>query len=92
MKFKKQYLTEELDLPYEAIRDKIEEQNRWSTLHEIVFKDKDNKYYETGYSVGSTEQQDERPWEDQEYVECVEVELKEITIKEWVPVEKTKEK
>jgi hypothetical protein len=35
------------------------------------------------YSVGATEMQDESPWENEEEVECTEVELVEQTIKVW---------
>ena len=39
------------------------------------------------YSEGATELQDERPWEYQDEVECIEVELKEVKVKKWVPVD-----
>ena len=84
--FSKEYLTNELDLPYTAISDEILDNGRWSIFHECVFED-DGKYYEAPYSVGATEQQDERPWEDEEIIECTEVELKEVKVKKWIPVE-----
>ena len=85
-KFTKEYLVCELDLPYTAISDKIIDTSRWSIFHKIVFED-NGKFYSTTYSVGATEMQDERPWEYTEIVECTEVELREIMVKEWVPVE-----
>lgn len=35
-KFSKEYLTNELDLPYNAIEDKIIDSGRWSINHEII--------------------------------------------------------
>ena len=41
----------------------------------------------TTYSEGATEYQDERPWEYEDEVKCTEVELKEVKVKKWIPVE-----
>ena len=41
----------------------------------------------TTYSEGSTECQDERPWEYKDEIKCTEVELKEVKVKKWIPVE-----
>jgi hypothetical protein len=38
------------------------------------------------WSVGSTEQQDERPYEYKTEVEPIEVIEKEILVKQWVPI------
>lgn len=86
--FTKEYLLEELDLPYAAVSEHITDQSRWSTHLKIVFKDKDGTFYETFYSKGSTESQDEGPWEYEDEVTCYEVELKEVMIQTWVRVEK----
>ena len=86
VKFSKDYLKNELDLPYEnTIVDKIIDTTRWSIVHEIVFEDK-GKFYQTTYSEGATEYQDERPWEYEDEIECMEVEWKEVKVKKWVPV------
>ncbi len=82
MEISKKILIGELNLPVAAIEDKIIETTRWSTLHEIVFKYND-KFYQTTYSCGSTEQQDESPWEYEEEVECAEVEQVEKVVKVW---------
>lgn len=85
--FSKDYLVDELDLPYEnTIVNRIVDTTRWSIIHEIVFED-NGKFYMTTYSEGSTEIQDERPWEYDDEIECTEVELKNVTVKKWVPVE-----
>lgn len=85
--FSRDYLVDERDLPYsDAIVDRIVDTTRWSIVHEIVFED-DGKFYMTTYSEGATEQQDEKPWEYEEEVECTEVELKEVKVKKWIPVE-----
>lgn len=86
--FNKEYLTKELGLPYDCklIEDDIIDTTRWSIVHEIIFEDK-GKFYRTTYSVGATEMQWEKPWEYEEEVECTEVELKEVKVKKWIPVE-----
>lgn len=86
--FSKDYLMDELDLPYEnTIVNRIVDTTRWSIIHEIVFED-NGKFYMTTYSEGVTEMQDERPWEyDNDEIECTEVELKEVKVKKWIPVE-----
>lgn len=86
--FNKEYLTKELGLPYDCklIEDDIIDTTRWSIVHEIVFED-NGKFYMTTYSEGATEYQDERPWEYEDEVKCTEVELKEVKVKKWIPVE-----
>jgi hypothetical protein len=81
--FSRDYLKGELDLPYAAIFDEITDNGRWSIYHRCIFED-NGKFYETHYSVGATESQDESPWEYEENVDCFEVELKEVTVKKWV--------
>lgn len=85
-KFSKDYLRNELDLPYGAILDKIIDTTRWSIIHEIVFED-NGKFYQTTYSEGATECQDERPWEYEDEIECYEVELREVKVKKWCKVD-----
>lgn len=85
--FSKDYLVNELVLPWgNTIFDRIVDTTRWSIIHEIVFKDH-GKFYMTTYSEGATECQYERPWEYDDEIECTEVELKEIKVKKWIPVE-----
>ena len=85
--FSKDYLMDELDLPYEnTIVNRIVNTTRWFIIHEIVFEDK-GKFYMTTYSEGATEYQDERPWEYDDEIKCTEVELKEVKVKKWIPVE-----
>lgn len=87
MKFKKEYLIEELGLPYDCESEEIIGTTRWSIIKEIVFQDKDGKYYQTTYSEGATEFQDESPWEYEDEIECTEVELKEVKVMKWCPKE-----
>lgn len=70
----------------QVIEDTIEEHSRWSVLHNLIFKH-EGKCYQTHYSVGATEYQDERPWEYEDEVECTEVKQVEVTVKKWVAVE-----
>lgn len=83
MQLHKDFLMGELGLPDNAIKDTIVDTSRWSEIHEIVFA-YDDKFYETGYSQGLTEMQDESPWEYEDEIECYEVELKEVTVKKWI--------
>ncbi|WP_288682256.1 hypothetical protein [uncultured Eubacterium sp.] len=84
--FNRDYLKNELNLPCEAITDKIIDTTRWSVVHEIVFAD-NGKFYQTTYSEAATEIQDEEPWDYEEEVECIEVKLREVKVKKWMPVE-----
>jgi len=89
MKFKKEFLQSLLyeDISEEdmeedeitVVEKKLIDTSRWSNIYNLIFSFR-RKFYQTGYSVGATEQQDERPFE---YAED-EVECKEV-----VPVEKT---
>lgn len=65
--------------------DEITDQGRWSTHHRLVFQCGD-KVYETSYSTGSTESQEEGPWEYENDVVCYEVEEIEVIRKEWARV------
>ena len=85
VKFKKDFLYDELGLPQSAIEDRIVNHSRWSVHHEIIFEYQ-GKYYKTYYSVGATEYQDEWPWKYDDEVECVEVVQVEKTVKVWQPV------
>ena len=85
-KFSKEYLTNELDLPWTALEDKIIDCSRWSIHHEIIFED-NGKYWKTWYSVGATEEQEERPWDYEDEVKCTEVEKKIVQVERWVEVE-----
>ena len=79
MKFENQWLQDlihdELDsnLLAEIVEDTIIDTQRWSVVHRIVFLF-GNQFYTTTYSVGSTEYQDESPFEfEDDSVECPEV-------------------
>lgn len=69
-----------------VVEEKCIDQSRWSLIYEGVFKHlPSNKYYSLVWSVGATEQQDERPFE---YVnpEPVEVRAVEKTVTVWEAV------
>jgi hypothetical protein len=69
----------------EILENKIYDTSRWSNHYNLVFSF-EGKIYETDYSVGATESQDERAWEYDTDVTCWEVEAKEVTIIQYVPV------
>lgn len=65
---------------------------RWESYHTVIFvAPDDGKTYSADYSRGLTEYQDTRPWEDVDYVTCVEVEARTrvVEITDWVPVKYT---
>lgn len=87
----------DLDLPWgggEALvlQDNVTDQTRWSTIHELVFRlpdMPDGLAYRTTYSKGSTEIQDESPWEHGP-AECVLVRKVPKVVETWTaePVSK----
>jgi len=90
-KFKKEVLKEILwgDNPdYETIKNEIYDTSRWSTWHELIFKEKaTGQYFQVTYSRGATECQDEQPWEyDGDEIDCVWVEPVEVTTIDYKPV------
>ncbi len=63
----------------------VESTSRWSTYYRIIVKRKsDGKFFESAYSEGSTEMQDESPYEysDAEFSEVVPLQ-KTITYYGW---------
>jgi hypothetical protein len=78
MKFKKEFMQrlvygDEREYKSFIVEDKIVDTSRWSIIHSIIFYH-DGKYYESSYSVGATENQDERPYEyDDDEIECPEM-------------------
>ncbi len=70
MKFSKEFLQDEGG---ETVQDREIGRGRWSVHHERVFQH-EGRFYRTRYSVGATENQDERPYEyEPDEIECVEV-------------------
>ena len=65
-------LEEILDIGDDVLLDELCGRSRWSVNHRMVFT-YDGTVYETYYSVGATEMQDERPWEYEDAVKCTEV-------------------
>lgn len=53
---------------YTIISDEIVGQRRWSTSYELIVKNKDGNFYIAWYDKGSTESQDESPWESDKQV------------------------
>lgn len=59
----------------EIVSDAIKSKSRWSLNHVLVFQERAfGTFYRVNYSVGSTEQLDESPFEyDPEFITCVQV-------------------
>ena len=94
VRFSKEELmdSEGLELPdyIDPSRGKIIEdvpmsKSRWSTSYKLIFE-LDGKTYQTSYSVGSTEMQEERPWEYESEITCIEVEPVEVMKIVWKPI------
>ena len=87
MKFKRDTLLDVLNGPRsEILRNEIVDTSRWSTCYDFVFR-RDGKLYQTSYCRGSTEMQEESPWEnDGDEIECAAVEAYEKTVTDYRPV------
>ncbi len=94
MKFKKKDLQSMVwhdsgvlnDKVLEEVEDDIVDTSRWSEHHAVVFSYK-NKYYQSYYSKGLTECQEEDPYEkDGDEIECTEVHQVEKMVKVWESV------
>lgn len=69
---------------FELIEDGIDETSRWSEQHGVIVKRlSDGKFFSSYYSQGLTEQQDERPWDD-EAPDFTEVFPKKITVTTYI--------
>jgi len=67
---------------WKEVERKHIESTRWSQIYSGVFS-KDGKFYKASWSEGSTECQDESPWEYEDEVEFVEVEQYDKVVKAW---------
>lgn len=78
---------EQFPVNFEMVQSELVDTSRWSNIHEVVYKDLDSgKFYRSTYSVGATECQDERPYEnDGDEIEFTEVVPKEVIKIEYVP-------
>jgi hypothetical protein len=72
------------------ISDNIIDTSRWSVWHEIIVQIKD-KFYQTTYSRGATEYQEESPWEGDETVSFNEVEKVQKLVDVWQLIATKKE-
>jgi len=66
----------------ELIEERITGTSRWSVNKSAIILYQD-KYWKVQYSIGATEQQDERPFEDVQYAKFVEVERVPVTTYAW---------
>jgi hypothetical protein len=90
MKFPKKVLKDlawgETPEGYGVVRNDITGNGRWSIHHQMIFR-KDASFYETSYSVGATENQEEHPYDySPDEIECEEVVPREVTVIEYVKV------
>jgi len=85
--FTKEFLQEvQYGCKGEIVAEEITDISRWSIYYSLVFK-YEGKFYETDYSVGATEIQDESPWQyAPDEIEVTEVEPYEKTVIDYRPV------
>ena len=70
---------------FELIKEDIVDTLRWSTLYESILQHKSTgKFYIFEFSRGSTECQDESPYEYEDEVTVPEVEKKMVLVESWV--------
>lgn len=80
MKFKKDFLQDQVGDRKSTVDDTITGHFRWTVDHRRIFRH-EGRLYETFYSVGATEQQDETPYQnDSLEIECDEVFAVEKTV------------
>lgn len=77
-KFAKEFLQEDVlwegNKDVKIIKNEIYDTRRWSQDYELIFQ-YEGSFYQTCYSRGATEQQDEQPFEyEGDEIECTEVE------------------
>ena len=65
------------------------DQGRWLIHYTLIFS-YGGRFYRSAYSQGSTENQEEWPWEHKDDVVCTEVETKPVTVTHYVDKEPTK--
>ena len=72
---------------FKIIENKLVGHSRWSLVLSLILE-KDDKYYTVEYSTGSTELQDEIPFEyDEDEIELAEVTPQQILTTIYVPVD-----
>jgi hypothetical protein len=62
---------------------------RWESYHTVIFKAPDDGLiYSADYSLGLTENQDQRPWEDEDEITLTNVESRQrqVVVTDWIPV------
>lgn len=81
--FSKEFLR---DMGGKTIREEIIDRSRWTVTYERIFEH-EGRFYLTYYSVGSTEIQDESPYEyDPDMISCTEVKPVEKVVTVYEPV------
>jgi hypothetical protein len=70
------------------VQNALADTSRWSVHYDLVFREiATGKLYETSYSCGATESQDESPFEyEGDEIACVEVKAVEKTVTVYEPV------
>lgn len=89
--FSKDFMIDEVLLGKLKVLDENVGNSRWSEHNRLVFKTEDGKYWETSYSRGLTEMQDEGPWEYETEVEAIQVTPYEKVVVDYKPIKDRKD-
>lgn len=80
-------LEEEYDLPWNAISNTEEDQHRWFTVRELIFKAKDGNYWLVHYMDPASEMQEGQDRWMYDPMPAVKVEKRQVIREEWFTVE-----
>jgi len=73
---------------FETLSTQIDGHDRWAILKSTILHHfPTGNHYIANYRVGATEHQDEGPYEYDEYVDFIQVEAIEVTVRQWRNVE-----
>ena len=74
---------------FKKVSDVIEDTTRWEIVKTMVFQAPDGLHYQSTYTEGATEQQEQRPYEyESDTIECTQVQEEVVEVTQWVPVKK----
>lgn len=89
-KFTVKELEEKYDLPWGAISDEANDNHRWYTIRDLVFKADDGYFYGVAYMDPATEMQENQDRWYYDYktglVSAIRVKEIEVVATRWVPV------
>ncbi|MFI6986083.1 hypothetical protein ACIBSV_47025 [Embleya sp. NPDC050154] len=78
---------DDLDVPFEhMVEQAVVDTDRWTTIHEGVFRHPDGRHYHVSWQEPATEHQECDTWVTDPVV-ATEVEQRPVTVMQWLPVD-----